>query len=117
MDTFNQLIHADTPVLVDFYTDWCVPCRQMSDVLQQLKERRGEGVRVLRINVEKEPPIGAIYSVQSIPTLILFKNGRPLWRQNGYLDYSDLARVIDMVLAQQNRLSYGSSPDREPHGG
>ena len=98
METFNQLIQAETPVLIDFYADWCTPCQQMAPVLHRLKEQKGDKLRIVKLNVEKNQSVAAFYSIQSIPTLILFRAGKQLWRQSGYLDLPSLSRVIDMIV-------------------
>ena len=81
--SFNELIKGETPVLVDFYADWCGPCKQQAPILKQLTERVGDKVRVVKIDVDKAQAAAQQYQVRSIPTMILFKNGKIVWRQSG----------------------------------
>jgi thioredoxin 1 len=80
---FGDIIKGDTPVLVDFYADWCAPCRQQAPILKQLAERNGDKIRVLKVNVDQSQKAAQQYQVRSIPTMILFKNGKVVWRQSG----------------------------------
>ena len=81
--SFHDLIQGETPVLVDFYADWCGPCKQQAPILKQLTDRVGDKVRVVKINVDKAQAAANKYQVRSIPTMILFKQGKILWRQSG----------------------------------
>ncbi|GAB3747401.1 thioredoxin [Spirosoma pomorum] len=80
---FGDIIKGDTPVLVDFYADWCAPCRQQAPILKQLAERNGDKIRILKVNVDQSQAAAQQYQVRSIPTMILFKNGKVVWRQSG----------------------------------
>ena len=81
--SFSDLIHGETPVLVDFYADWCGPCKQQTPILKQLTDRVGDKVRVVKINVDKARKAADQYQIRSIPTMILFKDGKIVWRQSG----------------------------------
>ena len=81
--SFNDLIHGDKPVLVDFYADWCGPCKQQAPILKQLTERVGDKIRVVKIDVDKAQAAANQYQIRSIPTMILFKDGKIVWRQSG----------------------------------
>ena len=81
--TFKDLIQGETPVLVDFYADWCGPCKQQAPILKQLTERVGDKVRVVKINVDKAQKAADQYQIRSIPTMILFKDRKIVWRQSG----------------------------------
>jgi len=81
--SFHDLIHGETPVLVDFYADWCGPCKQQAPILKQLTERFGDKVRVVKVNVDHSQAAANQYQIRSIPTMILFKNGKIVWRQSG----------------------------------
>ena len=91
---FNEIINQNKPVLVDFYADWCGPCQTMTPILQDLKKKMGDKAGVIKINVDKNPQAAAAFKVRSIPTLILFKNGRPLWRQAGVVPSRELENII-----------------------
>jgi len=83
MEKFEDIINSKTPTLVDFYATWCGPCKMMSPLLEEVSKEVGNNVRVLKIDVEKNSSVSAIYGIRSVPTLILFKEGVPVWRQNG----------------------------------
>jgi thioredoxin 1 len=95
METFQELIHADKPVLVDFYADWCGPCKTMDPIIQQVASQVKGRVRVIKINVDKNQPAAQAYQIMSIPTYILFKNGNVLWRHSGTIDKNSLSGVIE----------------------
>jgi thioredoxin 1 len=92
---FNELIKSETPTLVDFYADWCGPCKAMAPTLEQLSSKMGDKVKVIKINVDKNQNAAALYKVQSIPTLILFQNGQIKWRQAGALSLGQLEATIN----------------------
>ena len=96
MESFKQLISSSTPVLVDFYADWCSPCKTMSAVLVKVKEVQADNIRIIKINVDKNRSTALKYSIQSIPTLMIFKDGKQLWRQSGVVSEGELNRIIDM---------------------
>lgn len=83
MANFHELINRNTPTLVDFYADWCGPCKMMPPVLKEVKTELGEGVNVLKVDVDKNHKAANTYSIRSIPTLILFKSGKIMWRKTG----------------------------------
>ena len=92
--SFHDLINGETPVLVDFYADWCGPCKQQAPILEQLTDRVGDKVRVVKINVDNAQAAASKYQVRSIPTMILFKIGRILWRQSGVQSLSTLEGLV-----------------------
>ena len=81
MENFNELIHSEKPVLVDFYAEWCGPCQMMKPRILDVAERIGEDAKVVQIDVDKEKEIAERFRIQSVPTLIIFKKGKQLWRQ------------------------------------
>lgn len=93
--TFQEIINQDKPVLVDFFTTWCGPCKMMSPVLKEVKNRVGENANIIKIDVDKNPQAAATYAVHGVPTLILFKNGKPLWRQSGVVAANELENLIN----------------------
>lgn len=97
MEKFNDIINGNQLTLVDFFATWCAPCKAMHPVLEQLKEYVGEGIRIIKIDVDKNQALSNAYGIQSIPTLMLFKSSKMLWRQSGAMRLPDLKRVVDEV--------------------
>lgn len=97
MEKFNDIINGNQLTLVDFFATWCAPCKVMHPVLEQLKEYVGEEIRIIKIDVDKNQALSNAYGIQSIPTLMLFKSGKMLWRQSGAMRLPDLRRVVDEV--------------------
>lgn len=92
--TFAELTNTDKPVLVDFYADWCAPCRAMKPVLEDLKAQLGEQVVIFKIDVDKNQMLAQRFNVMSIPTLILFKKGEPVWRKTGMASSVELKKAV-----------------------
>lgn len=97
MESFSDLINnSNTPVLVDFFAEWCGPCKTMAPVLKQVKDMQGENVRIVKIDVDKNQSAAMHYAIQSVPTLMIFKNGKQVWRQSGVINATELNKIIDM---------------------
>lgn len=94
MSNFSEIINKDQPVLVDFFATWCGPCQTLSPILKQVKDELGDSVSILKIDVDKNQAIAAQFQVRGVPTMLLFKNGKQLWRQSGVLSKNDLINVI-----------------------
>lgn len=83
MNDFNDIINSSKPTLVDFFATWCGPCRAQAPILEQVKSQVGDKATVVKIDIDRNREVAARYNVQSVPTLIVFKNGEPLWRTVG----------------------------------
>lgn len=92
--TFNELVQGEKPVLVDFFAEWCGPCKTMKPVLEQLKGRMSDSVRVVKVDIDRSPAAAAQFQIQSVPTLILFQKGRILWRHSGTASAAQLEQII-----------------------
>ncbi|MBP3536394.1 MAG: thioredoxin [Muribaculaceae bacterium] len=83
MSEFTDLISQDKPTLVDFFATWCGPCRMQGPILEQVKSRVGDAANIIKVDIDKSQALAAQYNVQSVPTLIMFKNGEAVWRAVG----------------------------------
>ena len=91
---FNEIIETNDLVLVDFYADWCGPCKMMSPILQEVKTTLQEAVKIIKINVDQHQDLASHFMVRGVPTMMLFKKGKMLWRQSGVLSTADLVKII-----------------------
>jgi thioredoxin 1 len=98
MNKFNDIINDNRPVLVDFYADWCQPCKMVSPILSEVKKSMGEKVRIVKIDVDKNPTIASKYNIRGVPTLMLFKNGQLRFNQAGVIPAE---QIKNLILAHQ----------------
>jgi thioredoxin 1 len=98
--SFSDLIRGNKPTLVDFYAEWCGPCKLMKPILDEVKMSIGDRARIIKIDVDKNPLISAAYRIEGVPTLALFQNGELQWRRSGVINAKELKQVIDQYATQ-----------------
>lgn len=94
MGKFHEIVQSETPTLVDFFATWCGPCQAMMPVLDQLKDKMGDKVRIIKIDIDKNQDVAAKFRVKGVPTFVLFQKGEILWRQSGGMDVHTLHNKI-----------------------
>lgn len=94
LSSFNNLIKTHDLVLVDFHATWCGPCKMLGPILIQAKEQLQDTVKIIKIDVDKNPAVAAKFQVRGVPTMILFKNGQPVWRQSGVLQAQAIVQTV-----------------------
>lgn len=97
-DNFYNIINGKTPVLVDFFAVWCGPCKSMPPILKDLKQLTGDKLKIVKIDIDKNPSIARKFSIQAVPTLICFKEGKAVWRKSGGLPATQILKSIDSYL-------------------
>lgn len=98
--SFGEIIQGNTPVLVDFSAEWCGPCKMMPPILKEVKDKLGESVTILKMDIDRNPAVASAYGIQSVPTLIVFRDGEVKWRQSGVTRADQLKYVLDGILEQ-----------------
>jgi thioredoxin 1 len=91
---FNELIQSETPVLVDFFAEWCGPCKMLAPILEEVKQELGDAVKIIKIDVDKNQALASKFQVRGVPTLMIYKGGEQKWRQSGVLSKNDLVSLI-----------------------
>jgi thioredoxin 1 len=94
MNNFDTIINSEKPVLIDFFATWCGPCKTLGPILKQVKDSMGDRISIIKIDVDKNQQIASKFQVRGVPTMILFQNGKQLWRQSGVLSKEEVIKVI-----------------------
>lgn len=92
------MIHSDQLVLIDFFAEWCGPCKMLAPILKQVKDEMGDSLKIVKIDVDKNQSLASTYQVRGVPTMMLFKKGKQLWRQSGVLQKTELLQVVKSYL-------------------
>lgn len=98
MATFTELIQSGKPLLVDFSAEWCGPCKMMAPILKELKDKLGEKLTIIKIDIDKSPMTARSFQVQSVPTLIFFKDHKITWRQSGVMPAAQIAHILEPYI-------------------
>jgi thioredoxin 1 len=93
--SFSDVINGETPVLVDFFAEWCAPCKMMAPILQDLKSAMGDRLTVIKVDTDRNPQVAAKYQIRGVPTMILFHKGNILWQQAGVVPLHQLKSIIE----------------------
>ena len=101
-ETFNDIINGEKPVLVDFFAEWCGPCKLMKPILEELHAKMSDDIRIIKVDIDKSPAASSHYNVTSVPTLMLFQKGNILWRQPGVVPAVSLQKIISQFISKNN---------------
>ena len=97
-ETFGEIIEGNKPVLIDFTAEWCGPCKMMKPILEELRQRMGDKIRILKIDIDRSPVVSDAFNIQSVPTLMLIQKRNILWRQSGVMQANQLEKIIGQFL-------------------
>ena len=98
MSKFRDIIKGNKPVLIDFSAEWCAPCRMMPPILKEVKKQLGDSIRILKIDVDRNPAIAQKYQIRNVPTLMVFKNGQVVFRQAGVIPAQQIVQLLQLHL-------------------
>ena len=94
MNKFQELITGEKPVIIDFFATWCGPCQALAPILIDVKSELGDAIRIVKVDVDKNQHVASQFQVKGVPTLLLFQNGKMLWRQSGVVSKNELVQII-----------------------
>ncbi len=97
-ESLRDIINGSKPVLIDFYAEWCGPCKMMKPILLELRELMGDNIRILKLDVDKNPAVAEAFNISGVPTLILFQNGKIKWRKSGVMPAVQLQQVLKQFV-------------------
>jgi thioredoxin 1 len=100
MSSFSELISSRNNVLVDFSADWCGPCKMLAPILKEVKQNLGDNIKIVKIDVDRNPALAQQYRVQGVPTMILFNQGQQVWRQSGVIPAHELTSLLQSKMAK-----------------
>lgn len=98
-NSFEGHINGALPVVVDFYAEWCGPCKMMSPVLHEVKDKVGDRAVVLKMDIDKNPQYASVYNIQSVPTLVIFKHGQMIWRKSGLTKAHEILEHLKLHMS------------------
>lgn len=101
MGRFESIINSEKPVLVDFYADWCTPCKALTPILKEVKGIFGDRLRIIKVDVDHNPEIAGIYGIRSVPTLMLFSGGRRVWNTSGVQPAGVITKIVEQNLLRE----------------
>jgi thioredoxin 1 len=92
--SFHDIINANKPVLIDFYATWCGPCQMLAPILKEVKESLADRISIIKVDVDKNKELASSQQVRGVPTMMLYQNGKQLWRQSGVLSKDEIIKII-----------------------
>ncbi|ASZ13209.1 thioredoxin [Chitinophaga pendula] len=98
MDNLQTIIQSDTPVLIDCFATWCGPCKMMPPILKEVKDKLGDKIRIIKIDVDKNQALAAQWQISGVPTLLLFHKGQLRWRQSGVVPAHELLKLLPQYM-------------------
>lgn len=101
---FAEIINSNKPVLVDFFAEWCGPCKTMSSILKQVKDEVGDAVNIIKVDVDKNQVSASQFQIQGVPTLIIFKKGKMLWRKSGVVSKNELLQILNTIQLESSSI-------------